>query len=695
MAAILMTATSASASSVSPLRVLDSTTVCLSSDRAEYRIERPLDLSGYGAVRFTVTNHDERYGLNLVFIMEDWTAFGAGFVWNANLGRIVKGVNVHPAERKVVEFQLPDNVPSEELDDAFLAANMKGTPYSLATGLAGYRCDLSRVQCIHFDVRRVESGVSFTIEDLEFLPGDTRPYPEWAQKPFDEFMPFVDRYGQFKHTFFPGKIGSDRELRAARRAERRDLAEHRRPRGWDKFGGWKNGPQLEATGRFRTEKLDGKWWLVDPQGHLFWSHGVVRVTPSCGIAALQRADKDFDRFFEGLPADESDPLYQFYFTHDELMRPYYTARNVTRTYDFSSANAYRKYGRNYRKIFGRMAHRRLASWGMNTMANSSDDGICRMNRTPYNVRIDLPVPLEGCPKWPVLEGSTGWWKFLDPFDPLFDECVKAHLDARKDLIDSPWCIGVFVDNEIRWIDDETMPRIALRAPAEQKAKQVLVGDLVSRYKEIAALNLAWGTHFASWDELLSNREDIPGAAHDDLMAFGDKLADRYFSRIRAAFDEVVPEVLYMGCRFNRDAPRYVLEACSRYCDVISYNIYNYNLSWFRLPEGVDTPVMIGEFHFGATDRGMFHTGQVYTDSQDGRAAQYEVYVTSALENPWIVGANWHQFSDQACTGRFDGENFQVGLTDVCDNPYPEIRAALRRTGGKMYQLRAHGISPAE
>ena len=51
-----------------------------------------------------------------------------------------------------------------------------------------------------------------------------------------------------------------------------------------------------------------------------------------------------------------------------------------------------------------------------------------------------------------------------------------------------------------------------------------------------------------------------------------------------------------------------------------------------------------------------------------------------------VGVHWHQFSDQATTGRFDGEHFQVGWTDVCDRPYRETVDALRSID--LYGMRA-------
>ena len=70
------------------------------------------------------------------------------------------------------------------------------------------------------------------------------------------------------------------------------------------------------------------------------------------------------------------------------------------------------------------------------------------------------------------------------------------------------------------------------------------------------------------------------------------------------------------------------------------------------------------------------------------AAALKAYVASALRNPQVVGVHWHQFSDQATSGRFDGEYFQVGWTDICDQPYPETVKALREVGYPLYETRA-------
>jgi hypothetical protein len=90
---------------------------------------------------------------------------------------------------------------------------------------------------------------------------------------------------------------------------------------------------------------------------------------------------------------------------------------------------------------------------------------------------------------------------------------------------------------------------------------------------------------------------------------------------------------------------------------------------------------------------MLHTGLRNAYDQNERADLYEFYVTQALENPYLVGTHWYQLNDQANTGRKDGENYQIGFLDLCDNPHLETISASRRIGNQLYQLRAGSRSP--
>ncbi len=500
---------------------------------------------------------------------------------------------------------------------------------------------------------------------------------EFAKMNADTFFPFIDQYGQFKWKEWPDKVHSDADLRRMRDKEREDLAAHPGPDRRDKFGGWLDGPQLKATGAFRVEKVDGKWWMVDPEGRLWWSHGPVRVTPSSAITPLDQHED----WFERLPAADS-PFAQFYTTRDELLWPYYVKRNIKRTYDFSAANIRRKYGENWFDAYADLSHRRLRSWGCNTIANSSDKRICLMDRTPYTDRFEL--------KSRPLVDKGMWWPFRDPFDPSFRQNVRENMEAHKEEMEDPWCFGFFVDNELSWGGDGDLARWTLQGPADLCAKTEFRRWLQAKYPDADALNRAWWKGekvYADWDAFLTATK-VPGAdANADLNAFACEIAEAYYRNIREEFKKAAPNKLYMGCRYAGGAKDFVLRAAAKYCDIISFNRYAKEISGLNLPKGIDKPVIIGEFHFGALDRGPFCPGLIMLKDQNERAAVYRQYVRSALENPIIIGVHWHQYSDQATSGRFDGENMQVGWTDVCDTPYWETVAAIREIGYPMYEIR--------
>ncbi len=252
----------------------------------------------------------------------------------------------------------------------------------------------------------------------------------------------------------------------------------------------------------------------------------------------------------------------------------------------------------------------------------------------------------------------------------------------------PWCIGFFVDNEIAWGDDTSLAVAALQSPPDAAAKRAFLDDLKAKHGDIAKLNAAWGTSHVSWEALLQHRGAPDKAkARDDLAAFYTKTAETYFKTIREAVKEVAPNQLYLGCRFAWVNDRAVA-AGVKFCDVVSYNFYRRSIANFRVPGGADVPLIVGEFHFGALDRGMFHTGLVPVKDQAERAKIYREYVEGALRHPSFVGTHWFKYTDEPATGRaLDEENYQIGLLDDCDMPYPETIAACREIGRRLYQIR--------
>lgn len=578
-----------------------------------------------------------------------------------------------PANGSVkVDVTLPPKIPYPEVYEQF--SGMRNSPYYTLPAYANL--DLGNITEIVVYVNRPIYDWKWGVKRIVAQKGQEKPLVGWINLPPNKFFPFIDKYGQFIHKEWPGKVHSDEDLKKNVEQERADLAVYPGPIDRSTFGGWKNGPKQKATGHFRVEKMNGKWWMIDPEGYLWWSHGVVRVTPSSAITPLDGRKK----YFEDLP-DQDSPFAKFYTTHDQLLYPYYVKRNIKETYDFSSSNCFRKYGEGYYDIYADLAHKRLKSWGLNTIANSSDKQICLMDRTPYTDRFELKSK-------PIGGSHDGWWPFRDPFDSSFRIDVRRLMAEHKTQMDDPWCFGFFVDNELSWGGPTDLAAWTLESPADQAAKIEFKKRMHKKYGTIDNLNVQWGTNFTDWTAFLTTTQRPEGnGATEDLKEFTLVIADAYFKNVRDEFKAAAPNKLYMGCRFAGRGPEFAVNVAAKYCDIVSYNIYAYTLDDFKLPEGIDKPVMIGEFHFGALDRGLFHPGLRKTADQKERGQAYANYVTSALRHPNVVGTHWHQFSDQATTGRFDGENFQVGFTDVCDTPYPETIEKIREVGYRMYQIR--------
>lgn len=586
---------------------------------------------------------------------------------------ITKQIDLGPREKRAFRASLPRALPAP------LAARLFGMNGYPGGFLKEAPLDISKVNQLVLFVSNPKADHVFEVGRIRAEGLFTAP--TWVSMSESEFFPMVDEFGQFIHKEWPRKTHSVEDIKKYGDEEAADLLKHPKPDDWDQYGGWTAGPQFTPTGFFRAEKYKGQWWMVDPEGRLFWSHGIDCVRSQTGVTPIT----DRKHLFRGLP-DPGAPLAQFYGSSSWAPQNYYKGKGTYETFNFQGANLLRKYGPAWPQAFSDISHRRLRSWGMNTIANWSGEEVYLKRKTPYVVAVGFGGKL--------LEGSEGYWgKFKDVFDPGFKEEIRKSLDRQKGKsAGDPWCIGYFVDNEASWGDEASLAVATLMSPPGQEAKKVFVSDLKAKYGTVDKLNQAWSARYASWDGLLKSRQAPDRKkAYEELAAFYTKTAETYFRAIREAAKTVAPDNLYLGCRFAWVNPLAV-QAAEKYCDVISYNLYVRDIENFRLPQGIDRPVVVGEFHFGALDRGMFHTGLQETESQAERAAAYKRYVNGALRNPQIIGTHWFQYNDQATTGRGDGENYQIGFVDIADTPYIETIGACREVGYRIYEIRSASVT---
>ena len=190
-------------------------------------------------------------------------------------------------------------------------------------------------------------------------------------------FPFVDPFGQYKHEDWPGKVFSEQELKEAALAEGAALAASPALPGRDSWGGWAEGPDLPGTGWFRTEKVEGEWWLVTPEGHLFFSNGI-----DCVGTWNETFVEGRENWFEDLPPKDS-PFGKFYGFAENVHSMAEKIGGKGSTYGFYRANLLRKEGEGWPEKWRDRSYARLKSWGFNTLGNWSEAGVLDNSPLPF------------------------------------------------------------------------------------------------------------------------------------------------------------------------------------------------------------------------------------------------------------------------------------------------------------------------
>ena len=351
-----------------------------------------------------------------------------------------------------------------------------------------------------------------------------------------------------------------------------------------------------------------------------------------------------------------------------------------KNFQIYSANLYRKYGTDWDNIWAKLISQRLMNWGINTMANWSDAKLFSNTKTPY-----VHWVYHNTNKLPWAHGYRN--RIPDPYNPVFEKDIRRRAtNMLKGTTNDPMCIGYFVDNEISWGEITSPAELALSGNVKNAATTKILEFLEQRYKTINKLNEAWKSNYADFESMRGTKKPShTSKAQQDLRDFSEIIVDTYFQKVRDILKEIAPNKLYLGCRFAEYNPM-VVRIAAKYADVVSFNIYQNHVQGWQPPVDFDKPIIIGEFHFCASDRGVFGPGLVGVDNQAQRVASFKQYVRSAIDHPQIVGAHWFQLLDEPTSGRpLDAENHQIGFLSITDTPYADMVEAARENARKMYQ----------
>ncbi len=488
-----------------------------------------------------------------------------------------------------------------------------------------------------------------------------------------------DRYGQFADVQFEGKVTSDEELRADAAADEAYYGSLNPPERdpWGGELGSKEKYGLTETGFFHVETVSGtnaplgeRVILVTPAGNAFFYTGtcVTDLFESYTAANLK------PEAFEWIP--EKDGVFDTAVADDGKVS-YYIANRIKKTGEpFDEQEWYKE------------ATDRLKKWGFTGVGGWS--------------RQDDAQAL-GVPNVPMIKfGSDGanvkmmYSDMPDVYDPTFEPLVDAYLEGYVGPHkDDPSIVGYTFGNEVHYTQfKDNVPKLDNAEPT----KVAFIEFYKEKYNgDIAALNKVWNTQYDSFEAINAAPSTVDGV--NDIYEFFSVYLEKYYEIVNRLFHKYDPNHMLLGERYSgvsdRNLRKAFATAAGKYCDVISFNYYEF-LPTRQVLEELHTfsggkPLMVTEFHHTDRTRGYTPTQREVANEEE-RGIAYRQFVEALASYGYVVGAHYFTFMDQPGSGRgsegsgIGGEAAATGMIDVTDRPYKKMLAHIMETNYGIYDV---------
>lgn len=401
----------------------------------------------------------------------------------------------------------------------------------------------------------------------------------------------------------------------------------------DKYGGWKK-ITAPATGFFYTKKIDGRFWLIDPEGNAFLHVAIANV-----IAPTS---------YEWDMSDKTKAM---------LAKRY------------GPENALEKWAAASTKLLVDNGFNGTGAWTMDKLLRATP------NPLPYtrswNFMGSYGKKRGGTFSQP---GHTGYPKnAIFVFDPEFETFADEYAKQLAETKDDPYLLGHFSDNEMPW------PKTALDNYLSLPAADP--GHIAAQ----------------KWLDARPKKEGAkPGPSNDDRQRFIGFMADRYFSIVSKAIKKYDPNHLYLGARFYGGDYRNgeLFKAVGKYADVVSVNYYNqYTPDQKQMSNWLNwsgKPFMITEYQVFGADTGMPNGGNAYTfKTQAERGLFYQNFSLALLEHPACVGWHFFKWMDNDPENKkadASNRNANKGVVNIQYEPYTPFLENMKKLNHEVYPL---------
>lgn len=389
--------------------------------------------------------------------------------------------------------------------------------------------------------------------------------------------------------------------------------------------------RTDSTGFYYVKKMDGRWWLIDPDGYAGVNMAVTTINTPAN-KAMWAYDLLKNIGFNGAGnfiSPENLPIKQY---NDSSFEKFsYTRRglgdrgNVGPT---TSGGFFQRY-QSYRKKFY-------------TFPSGLDNG----------VYITIMDP-----------------EFVSFCDIHASNYVAPQAGERNML-------GIFSDNEINFNQDQILfflRDLSETDPNYQSALSFITSKGISK------------------ETVLNNYSSVPTSVKEE---YAGVIAEYYYKTVSEAIRKYDPNHLYLGSRLHGRPRgiRQVVEAASRYCDVISVNFYNYPTPKEEIANPVkwgvwtnDKPCLITEFYTkGLAPSGMdLQSGAGYmVQTQQDRATFYQNTCLEVLQSKYYIGWQYFRWMDD------DAETVvsNKGIVSPQYTVWNELAASMKELNSQVYPL---------
>lgn len=395
----------------------------------------------------------------------------------------------------------------------------------------------------------------------------------------------------------------------------------------NKYGSRTDWPKSEATGRFRTEKINGRWWIIDPEGYMHYERGVTSLRK--GSSA------------------ENDAAWKKRFALDTRWM--------------------------------RMTQQELAGIGFHGTGAFCTDTY----QTILNHNASCPdAPMTLAPSFGFLAQFRSKYGYSDPggksenrvglvFYPHWEEfCDEYIREALAPYLNDPDVLGFFSDNEINFSSQNSM--ILQRFLA--------IGDNSSAAKA-AALEFMQSKGAASVTEELNS--EFAGIVAEKYYRGVREAIDRIDPGMMYLGSRLHGTPKYLE-GVIRAAGKYCDIISINYYSRWSPELDTYVRYW---GEWADAPFLVTEFYTKAIDSGLPNTSGAgfAVPAEADRAYAYQHFTLGLLEAKNCVGWHWFKYQDDAPEDN-NGQGCNKGVYDNNYIMYPKLGRFMKAINYNVYDL---------